>query len=167
MFEANGSDVEGASDFANFVDVILLNARGEVAGSDATGELDDAVQSGGDAMRNPGGSQSGEDEGNQRSGEEIAAEDVQRGGLLLRSERGDAGFLVEGVVDDVAERKVQDRRADAEHEDKGKEEFGKDFSGHGEIQRSGFSVQRSAERSSSKLPACTGYEPESEIHSLL
>jgi hypothetical protein len=95
--------------------------------------VDDAAETSRDAMGDPGGGQSGEDQGNERGGEEIAAEDVQRRRLLRGGERGDARFFVEGVVDDIAEGKVQDGRADAEHEDKGKEEFGEDFSGHGAI----------------------------------
>ena len=122
-----------------------LDAGSEIAGGDAAGEIDDAAQAAGDAMREQRGGEDGQHQGDERGGEQIAAQDVQRGGLLHGAEGGDAGFFVEGMGDDVAEGKVQDRRGDAQHEDKGEQEFGEDSAGHGEVQRTAFSVQRSAE----------------------
>jgi hypothetical protein len=74
------------------------------------------------------------------------AEDVQRGGLLRWSDEGYLGFLMEGVLDDIAERQVEDRRADAEHQDEGDEQLGEDFACHRENQRVACSVQRVAEK---------------------
>jgi hypothetical protein len=96
-------------------------------------------------MREQCGGKDGQHQGDEGCGEKIAAQDVQRGGLLHGAEGGDAGFFVEGMRDDVAEGKVQDGRGDAQHEDKGEQEFGEDSAGHGEIQRTAFSeIQRTA-----------------------
>ncbi len=148
--QAVGGGIEGARHLADFVVGVLLDARGEVAAGDAAGEVDDAAQAGGDAMRQPCGGEGGQNQRDQRCAEEIAAQNVQRGGALFCTEGGDAGFLVERVVDDVTEGKVQDCRGDAQHEDERQEQLGKDSAGHVEIQRTGFSVQGSAENRSAK-----------------
>ena len=155
VLQAAGGGIEGAGDFADFVAAVLLDAGGEIAGGDAAGEIDDAAQAAGDAMREQGGGEDGQHQGDEGGGEKVAAQDVQRGGLLHGAEGGDAGFFVEGMGDDVAEGKVQDRRGDAQHEDKGEQEFGEDSAGHGAVQRTGFSVQRSAEIPFSGHSACT------------
>jgi hypothetical protein len=52
--------------------------------------------------------------------------------------------------DDVAERKIEHGCGDAQHEEEGQKQFGEDSAGHGEIQRTAFSVQRSADMSFSE-----------------
>jgi hypothetical protein len=92
-------------------------------------------------MGDPCGREGGQKQRNERSGEKIAAQDVECGLLLHGAERCDAGFFVKGMRDDVAEGKVQDGRGDAQHEDEREEKLGEDSAGHGGRQGTGFKVQ--------------------------
>ena len=141
--EAVGCGVERARHFADFIVGVLLDAGGEIAAGNAAGEIDNAAQTRSDAMRQPCGGERGQNQRDQRRAEEIAAQNVQGGGALFSAEWGDAGFLVERMLDDVAERQVQDCRGDAQHEDERQKQPGEDSAGHGGMQRTAFSVQPS------------------------
>ena len=150
VLEAAGGGVEGAGDFADFVAVILLDACREIAGGNTAREFDDTAQAAGDAMRKPCGCECGEDHGDERGGKQVAAQNVEGGSLLHRAEGGHAGFFVERMRDDVAERKVQHSRGDAQHEEEGEKKLGEDSAGHGGIEGTGYRVQGSADMSFSE-----------------